>query len=272
MTTVHGTGEHRDSVTTTQQLPWQRHVHEEEVWGTVVTFDLRGPSIDPDAAQQACAAAARELHRIDEWLSPFRQDSAVSRIRTHHLKPAEAPEAVREVISGCADVTRLSKGAFDPWKAPGGFDPSGYVKGWGADRAARILQVHGFANVSVNAAGDVTCRGAAAPDLDGWRIGIADPRDHSQVITSVLVKDAHLATSARYERGDHIVDPATGRPALTVDSASVLAKDGGFADAYATALTVRGPAGLPEVTAIEASAYLITGGRVWSVGDAFARA
>lgn len=250
---------------------WQRHVHCEEVWGTVVTMDLRAPVIDRDAARQACSAAAAELHRIDEWLSPYRADSAVSQIRNGTLRLADAPEPVLDVINGCAEVTRHSKGAFNPWKLTGGFDPSGFVKGWGADRAARILQVHGFANVSVNAAGDVTCRGQSAADIPGWRIGIADPRDRTQVISSVLIKDAHLATSGRYENGDHIVDPNSRRAVLTVDCASVLAKDGGFADAYATSLFVLGPSGLAELKPLGAAALLITGGQIWSVGDQFSR-
>ena len=38
---------------------WERRTHEEPVWGTVVTFDLRGPSLDPKTAAAACAAAAK---------------------------------------------------------------------------------------------------------------------------------------------------------------------------------------------------------------------
>ena len=44
-------------------------------------------------------------------------------------------------------MTRMTDGAFDPWKAPGGFDPSGFVKGWGADRAAAIQNQLGGARV-----------------------------------------------------------------------------------------------------------------------------
>lgn len=248
---------------------WDRYVHAEDVWGTIVTMDVRSPDLDRDAAAQACAAAAAELHRIDAWLSPFRADSAVTAIRAGSMARASAPEPVREVIDGCAQVTRITAGAFDPWKAPGGFDPCGFVKGWGADRAAEILVAQGFANVSVNAAGDVTCRGQSGPDSDGWRIGVADPRDRRQIITSVIVRDAHLATSGRYEQGDHIVDPDTGVRATTVDSATVLAADGGLADALATALMVRGSAGLPALLQQPASAYLVSAGHVWTVGDAF---
>ena len=248
---------------------WDRYVHQEEVWGTVVTMDLRGPSFSHAAAQSACDEASRELHRIDQWLSPFRADSAVSLIRAGILSPSSAEGPVIEVIQACARITQLTNGAFDPWRARGGFDPSGFVKGWGADRVAAILGTHGFANVSVNAAGDVTCRGQSGPEVTGWRIGITDPRDQKRIITSVLVRDAHIATSARYEKGDHITDPKTARPVTSVDSASVLAREGGCADALATALFVSGPPRLAMLARQHVSAYLVQATRVWTTGNAF---
>ncbi len=251
---------------------WRRYVHHEHVWATVVTFDVRAPQISEPDVREACAAAARELHRIDEWLSPFRSDSEVSAIRRGELSAVDVSAPVAEVLAGCAAVTTQSGGAFDPWAAPGGFDPSGYVKGWGADRAAAILVGHGFANVSVNAAGDVTCRGRSDAEREGWRIGIADPADPNRILGAVEVCDAHLATSGRYEQGDHIVDPATGRRAASVDSATVLARDGGEADAWATALLVRGPAGLPLITPDSGlSAMVVSSGYAWVQGAAFAR-
>lgn len=247
-----------------------RYVHHIHTWGTVITCDLRQEGIDEQQAREACSLVEEELERIDTWLSPFRDDSAVTAIRGGTMTAATAPQPVREVIDGCARVTAITGGAFDPWKAPGGFDPSGYVKGWGADRAADILVGAGFGNVSVNAAGDVSCRGEASPGLGGWRLGIADPRDRQQVLQAVLVTDAHLATSGRYEQGDHIIDPASGERARGVDSASVICSDGGLADALATALLIQGAAGLTALAPLQASALVVQNGRVWTAGPAFA--
>lgn len=246
-----------------------RYVHHIDIWGTVIVCDVREPAINESRAREACELVKGELERIDVWLSPFRADSVVTEIRNGVTTPQAAPAEVQEVIAGCAKVTALTKGAFDPWKVAGGFDPSGFVKGWGADRAARILLQRGFPNVSVNAAGDVTCRGESAPGTGGWRIGIADPRDHSQVLQTVLVTDAHLATSGRYEIGDHLIDPHTGGKATAADSATVLAHDGGFADALATALMVQGPAGLTALAGLDVSALVIAQGRLWTAGPAF---
>jgi thiamine biosynthesis lipoprotein len=57
--------------------------------------------------------------------------------------------------------------------------------------------------------------------------------------------DAAVATSGAYERGEHVVDPLTGRPARGALSVSVLGRDLATADAYATAafaMGERGPA------------------------------
>ena len=245
--------------------PFVHHVH---TWGTVIVLDLRAEMLDHSVAQAACAAVTQELEHIDALFSTFREHSAVTALRQGRLRTTDAPALVRSVIDACTRLRETTDGAFDPWAAPGGFDPSGFVKGWGADRAAEVLTSHGFVNVSVNAAGDVTCRGEAEPGQGGWRIGVADPRDPMQVVTSALVTDAHLATSGRYEQGNHIIDPATGLRATEVASASVLAPDGGTADALATALMVRGPAGLPWITT-PSSAYLVAGDRVWLTGEAF---
>ncbi|MCX8527880.1 MAG: FAD:protein FMN transferase [Candidatus Nanopelagicales bacterium] len=243
-------------------------VHHVRTWGTVIVIDIRAELLDHSVAQEACEAAAQELAQIDALFSTYREDSAVTAIRQGRMRPADAPALVRTVIDACTRLRERTDGAFDPWAVSGGFDPSGFVKGWGADRAADTLMSKGVENVSVNAAGDVTCRGEAEPGQGGWRIGVADPRDPMQIITSALVTNAHLATSGRYERGDHIVDPASGLHATEAASASVLCASGGDADALATALMVRGPAGLPWIAA-PSSAYLISGDRVWLTGDAF---
>jgi thiamine biosynthesis lipoprotein len=53
-----------------------------------------------------------------------------------------------------------------------------------------------------------------------------------------------VATSARYERGDHIVDGRTGRPATGLLSLSVVAASLTEADATATAAFAMGPEGV----------------------------
>jgi thiamine biosynthesis lipoprotein len=54
------------------------------------------------------------------------------------------------------------------------------------------------------------------------------------------VTDTGVATSGRYERGDHVIDPRTGNPASFLVAATVIHPELAIADAYATALVALG--------------------------------
>ena len=63
--------------------------------------------------------------------------------------------------------------------------------------------------VLVNAAGDVASAGGPA-DGAPFRIGIADPHAPLRLAAIVELTEA-IATSGTYERGDHLIDPHSGR-------------------------------------------------------------
>ena len=140
-------------------------------------------------------------------------------------------------------VREVTLGAFDPWKAEGGFDPSGLVKGWAAEVGTQILVEAGCENVLINASGDIVLRGGQ-PNDDGvkkpWNIGISSPDDVEKFVKIFDVTDGSVATSGDYEKGAHIVDPHTGLIAIGARSASVIGPDGALCDALATALMVDG--------------------------------
>lgn len=75
----------------------------------------------------------------------------------------------------------------------------------------------------------------------------------------VLAEDLAVATSATYERGEHIIDPRTGRAPRALMSMTVVGPDLTRADAYATAAYVMGWDGLRWVAGIPGFAgYAIT--------------
>ncbi len=162
----------------------------EHVWSTVVTLDVRDEHATDAGVDAAWQSVVAELHRIDRVFSTFRDDSAISRLRRGGTQVVA--DDVAEVIDRCLEARRLTDGAFDPWAAPGGFDPSGLVKGWAADRCADIVRQHGFRSFTIDAAGDLACRGSVpgATDHLGWPIGIAHPDDPLAVAAVVDVRDA----------------------------------------------------------------------------------
>ena len=56
----------------------------------------------------------------------------------------------------------------------------------------------------------------------------------------VAMGDGAVATSAAYARGEHVLDPHTGRPSTGVLSVTITGPELATADAYATATVVLG--------------------------------
>jgi thiamine biosynthesis lipoprotein len=235
--------------------------HLEDVMGTVVTIDVYTSQPSPHGLSARLATALATLHRADEVFSTWQPDSPVSRLRRGEITLAEAPPEVAGVLRLCARARDLSGGWFDPWAMPGGVDPTGYVKGWAAQRA--LAAFHDNDNDShitgaiVNAAGDIATFGGL-PDGTPFRIGITDPASPRRLAEVVTLTGA-IATSGTYERGNHLIDPHSGQPAARVASASVTGPDLGLADALATALAVGGAPVLDRIDAIDGYAAFTIG-------------
>jgi FAD:protein FMN transferase len=238
------------------------------VMGTVVTIDVYPL---PGSGALDFAAARTVLQRADEVFSTWRPDSPVSRLRRGEIAAVDAPPEVSAVLTACGTARELSDGWFDPWAMPGGFDPTGYVKGWAAQRALEALAGLPVSGALVNAAGDIASLGSL-PSGAPFRIGIADPDDPRR-LAEIVELTACIATSGTYERGSHLIDPRSGEPAARVASASVTGPDLGLADALATALAVAGPAGLSFIEPLAGYEALVIGydgRRQWTSNFPFA--
>lgn len=140
--------------------------------GTVFSFDVRGG--DPGAVRAALEKAIAGLHRVNEVFSTYRDDSQVSRLARGELTVEECDPEVAEVLGLGAEAERVSDGWFSV-HYEGRLDPTGIVKGWAAERAARQLAATpGVSGVSMNGGGDVQLLGTPEPHRP-WRVGVADP-------------------------------------------------------------------------------------------------
>ncbi|HZU12532.1 MAG TPA: FAD:protein FMN transferase [Chloroflexota bacterium] len=221
----------------------------EHIMGMPIAIEIR----DPDVDAAALDAAFDWFRWVDATFSTYQPDSEISRLNRGELILADAHPDVQSVLARCEELRVETDGYFDihsnhlpvPLTAAGGtimttgIDPSGFVKGWSVDRAARILDAAGAGNYGINAGGDVVVRGGALPDA-AWRVGIRHPFQRDQVAAVVTVSDLAVATSGAYERGEHIVNPHTGEPPSDVLSVSIVGPDLGTADAYATAIFAMG--------------------------------
>ncbi|MFJ6558419.1 FAD:protein FMN transferase [Streptomyces sp. NPDC091412] len=236
--------------------------HAEEVMGTVFSFDVRGGRSDAVAA--ALDEAIAGLHRADEVFSTYRDDSQLSRLARGELTVAECDPEVAEVLELGAEAERVSEGWFS-LRYQGSLDPTGIVKGWAAERAARRIAAAGVSGVSVNGGGDVQLLGS--PDTQRpWRVGVSDPLRPgalAAVVSAAGTSELAVATSGTAERGAHIVDPGTGRSAVTdLVAVTVVAPSLTWADCWATAAFAMGSReGLAWLESLpDVEALLITAG------------
>jgi len=229
--------------------------------GTVLRVEVYGPEAD-----QVISEVFAEVRRLEDLLSRWNPHSDVSRVEQ---APAGHPVKVSadtiECVSAALQIARESGGAFDPTLVADGYlridvdratgtitrqrddlilDLGGIGKGYALDRAAEILRELGHSRALLDFGGQLLALDPP-PGESTWMVGIHDPRvkesGANSLLRSIPLVRSSLATSATYEKGDHIIDPQQGHAAVVALSTTVLTPDATRADAFSTALAVLGP-------------------------------
>ncbi|MFL6112221.1 MAG: FAD:protein FMN transferase [Catenulispora sp.] len=203
--------------------------HVEHVMGTVF-------SMVADVGE-GIGAAVRRLHAIDATFSTYRPDSVISRMARGERVDHDAE--VAEVLARCAEIEADTEGAFSA-RPDGRLDPSGWVKGWAIEEVSRLLRAAGSRDHLIVGGGDVQARREPGPDRP-WTVGIADPRRPGRYAALVSGHDFAVATSGTAERGNHIIDPVSGRTAAGFAAVTLIGDSIAHTDAYATAVFAMGP-------------------------------
>ena len=216
----------------------------EHIMGLPISLRIDGG--DPDGNTGAAADRVFAwLREVDARFSPFLADSEVSRLDRGELGPHQLSPDLVEVLELCEEYRVASGGAFQV-RLPGrGLDPCAMVKGWAVQRAAELLSAAGVTTFCLNAGGDVVSAGRP------WRVGVRHPEQADRLCAVLEITDGAVATSGRYERGDHILDGRTGRPAAGLLSLTVVASSLTEADATATAAFAMGADGIDWAAARE---------------------
>jgi thiamine biosynthesis lipoprotein len=214
------------------ELPGVRRV--EQIMGMPILVDVRDDGVGEDVFAELFAW----FEWVDATFSTYKDSSAISRLARGELALEGAHDDVRAVLARCEELRVETDGYFDVL-ATGPLDPSGLVKGWSVDRGAAILDAAGVRNYVINAGGDIRLAGRGVPDPE-WRVGIEHPLEHDKIAAVVAMGDGAIATSATYARGEHVLDPHTGRPPAGVLSVTITGSELATADAYATAAFAMG--------------------------------
>ena len=231
------------TVMSTASVAGMRRV--EHHMGTAIS--LQTASAPADAADRFFA----EIGLLEAKFSRFRHDSEVMRLERGELALDDASPQVREVLVRCEALRSSTGGAFDHRPIVDRhelLDPNAFAKGWIIEQAVLHLQFAGVSSYFVNAGGDVVV-GTPPPGRTSWHVGITHPGDRAAVFATVDLAGAAVATSGRYERGNHIrctTHPGQHPLAATVAngdelaSVSVVGPELATADALATAVFASG--------------------------------
>ena len=128
-------------------------------------------------------------------------------------------------------------------------DLSAIAKGYAVDNVAAHFESLGIGNYMVEVGGEIRAQGHNAKGLP-WKIAIERPSPETRAIYATInLTDQSVATSGDYrnyfeakgQRFSHTLDPRTGKPIdHSLASVTVISSTAMYADAMATALTVRG--------------------------------
>lgn len=206
--------------------------------GMPISLALRGRHTDDGKAQVAWAQVMRHLRHVDSVFSTYQQHSFVSRLNRGTIDLADCPPEMTEVFA-LGETARLQSGGTFNITLPGPdgqpmLDPGGVVKGWAVERAAAHLAALPDTDFCLSAGGDMTCRtlDTASPP---WRIGVEDPSDATRIRAVIPLHTGGVATSGTAHRGQHLLDPRTGRAPAGIASVTVVALSLTWADIDATA-------------------------------------
>jgi thiamine biosynthesis lipoprotein len=223
-------------------------------------FQVRIANVERAYAAQAAQSSLELLDRLESHLSRFRANSNIARIaqltpggKMRLSEPAFAclqiAKRMEQVTNGAFSATpsALQKQVSMPqWalvpeelsicclSGQLQFDLGAIGKGFALDRMADLLRDWDCESFLLVAGGSSILAGDPPEDAPGWSCGLGDDNASQRL----YLKHASLSGSGLTVKGEHILDPRTGRPAWRKDRAWVLADTAAESDALSTACMV----------------------------------
>lgn len=207
---------------------------------------------------------------VDAQYSTYKPDSEISQIN-QGLPRKYWSKQMREVLKLC-EITKKETDGYFNIEHNGKLDPSGLVKGWAIEQAAKRLLRRHVDDFYIEAGGDIQTHGLNS-ESEPWRIGIRNPFNMAEIVKVITVSTAGVATSGTYVRGQHIYDPHhPDKPVHTVKSLTVIGPNIYEADRFATAAFAMGEEGINFIESLSGlEGYLINHQKNATYTSGFAR-
>lgn len=196
-------------------------------------FEIHTMHADERYAAQAAQAAFDLTDHLERELSRFIPNSDIARVNQLHAGESTSVSAsTMECLVIARHMFALTGGAFDVSigtglptlvlnaddfrvvSTSGGvkIDLGGIGKGYAVDLMAELLEEWGLGHSLVH--GGFSSILALDPPAghESWPLTLSDPQHPSNVLARLAVRQTSLGASG-VQKGDHIVDPRTGKPA-----------------------------------------------------------
>jgi thiamine biosynthesis lipoprotein len=213
------------------------------IMGMPITLEIVGA----DRPEAAMAAVYDYFRAVDARYSTYKNTSEITQIN-QGLPAEDWSEEMKAVLALCEQTKAETDGYFEV-RCNNQIDPSGLVKGWAINNAAKLLLEQGVQNFYIDAGGDIQVHGMNAEGT-AWRVGIRNPFNRDEIIKVITVSGEGVATSGTAIRGQHIYNPlAPDSPLEDVKSLTVVGPNIYEADRFATAAFAMGRKGIEFIEA-----------------------
>ncbi|MFT8917397.1 MAG: FAD:protein FMN transferase [Oenococcus sp.] len=186
------------------------------------------------------------MKHIDRVFSPFREDSELTAFNQGSLMFENTSQDFQTVYAISSWAEEKTNHLFSAdYLGTQQYDPTGLVKGWAIEQAAKhflfaLLAEDDFIAANLIGGGDMQF--ATRPGSDWvWQLAIADPFDTKKIMAKLAMTSGAIASSGTVERGQHLINVAQhraiGTQASDIISGSVISDSLAEADIWATAVT-----------------------------------
>lgn len=193
--------------------------------------------------QDIQSAIEKELNRIDQIASSWKEDSEINRyVVSQDKEHFPISDDLNYLLERSEEIRELTSGAFDIEHQVGKLDLSGIAKGYAVDCIANYLTDElGIESYLIDIGGEMRARGINSKGST-WNVGIFIPHKKNVIEPpKVTLNNTSIATTGEYFKGRHITDPKTDSAVSnSLISVSVIHPSTTTADALATALFVMG--------------------------------
>ena len=131
-------------------------------------------------------------------------------------------------------------------------DLGGFGKGYAIDKALELFDEWEIGNGLIHSGGSTVKAIGKLDGFEGWPISISNPKNPTQTIAEVLLKNNSLSGSGK-EKGTHIINPKTNLPTNTSAGAWAIAKSAATSDAMSTTFMIMKPKEILEFCEINNS-------------------